>query len=200
MVVGFCGGIGAGKDTAFARLRSMFSELDAVQVSFARQLKESAAAALGVHPRLIEAEKRNPKATVIFTVWDPETEQAQGSVQSLRQFLQSYGTEAHRNVFGTDFWVDQAMPMDLDHSGKIVCATDVRFPNELQRVVDLGGVNILIDNDLNEATPREAAHSSETSIDMSLVSYTINNRVRDDNYEFLDRQVHAIMDKLLKTV
>ena len=200
MVIGFCGGIGAGKDTAFDRLRYIFSDQDIVQVSFARQLKESAAAALGVHSRLIEAEKRNPKATVTFSVWDQETGQAQESVQSLRQFLQGYGTEAHRDIFGTDFWVDQAMPMDLDHTGRVVCATDVRFPNELKRVVDLGGVNILIENDINEATPREAAHSSETSIDMKLVSYTINNRVRDDNFEFLDRQVTSIMGKLLKTV
>jgi hypothetical protein len=68
-----------------------------------------------------------------------------------RQYLQNVGTEA-RKLFGDDFWVDQVLPSpahqpDTDqwslkrkHPGvDWLAITDLRFPNEAQRVLDLGG-------------------------------------------------------------
>lgn len=75
-----------------------------------------------------------------------------------RQYLQNIGTEA-RKIFGDDFWVDQVLPscsgpewdrsdwfeqaryaLDDMHPGvDWLAITDLRFENEAQRVLDLGG-------------------------------------------------------------
>jgi hypothetical protein len=55
----------------------------------------------------------------------------------VRQLLQRMGTEVGRNLFGQDFWVDQAMH-SLEEGGKYVF-TDCRFPNEADAIRARGG-------------------------------------------------------------
>jgi hypothetical protein len=105
-----------------------------------------------------------------------------------RQYLQYLGANA-RVVFGDTFWVDQVLPNPHNVLGwvdaadakalveasyplsDVLCVTDVRYPNEAQRVLQLGGevwevVRPGIETD---------GHSSEQPLDRSLVSRTINN-------------------------
>lgn len=78
-----------------------------------------------------------------------------------RQYLQNFGNDA-REVFGTDFWVDQVLTVPVEHcpgmdiydhrAGNarnmrmrypgvdVLCLTDLRYPNEAERVKALGGV------------------------------------------------------------
>lgn len=195
MLIGLAGGIGAGKDTAFERIKVLFPDHEVVRVSFAAKLKQSAAALFGLDDTFIESEKRNPKC-LVQVVDDEDC----GITLTFRQFLQRYGTEAHRDIFGDNFWVDAALPLDFDHTGKIVCVTDARFGNELQRIVDLDGINILLDAEQEVASTTEAAHASETSVDMSLIGHTIDNRTRGDGFEALDRQLHEALDSNLQKV
>lgn len=196
MLIGLAGGIGAGKDTAFERIKVLFPDHEVVQVSFAAKLKESASALFGLTSHFVETEKRNPKCTITLV----NDEHDAGITLTFRQFLQRYGTEAHRDVFGDNFWVDAALPLDFDHTGKIVCVTDARFGNELQRIIDLDGVNILLDAEQEEASTTEAAHASETSVDMSLIGHTIDNRTRGDGFASLDRQLHEALEGNLQKV
>lgn len=196
MLFGFAGGIGSGKDTALERVKVLYPDHEVVQISFAAKLKESASAVFGLTPTFVESEKRNPNCTITLHVDGEEV----GMTLTFRQFLQRYGTEAHRDVFGDTFWIDAALPLDFNHEGKIVCVTDARFANELQRILDLGGSNVMFESDANEASPTEAAHASETSIDPALITHTLDNRVRDDGFRALDRQLAEIIYPALQTV
>ena len=54
-----------------------------------------------------------------------------------RHILQLMGTEAGRNVFHTNLWVDSLEKrMSRDHNYVI---TDVRFPNEMVMIQQIGG-------------------------------------------------------------
>lgn len=204
MLVAFTGEIASGKDTAFFRTRSIYSDHKVLQFGFADKMKDSISELFGLRPEFIELEKRNPLTTVTLNspVYDANGEYLEdsGITLTFRQFLQRYGTEAHRGVFGNDFWVDNVLPMDFDHSGMIACFTDTRFPNELQRIRDLGGMNILIENDTQEGSLSESTHVSETSIDMSLIDHVIDNRIRNDHFESLDKQLQAIFQPVMNKV
>lgn len=54
-----------------------------------------------------------------------------------RRLIQVFGTEVGRDMFGENFWIDQAMK-GISSSQKVVF-TDVRFPNEASAIKDLKG-------------------------------------------------------------
>lgn len=60
-----------------------------------------------------------------------------------RRLLQRLGTEAGRDVLGAEVWVDAWLKRALPC--RKVVATDVRFPNEVEAIRQLGGVVVLID-------------------------------------------------------
>lgn len=106
-----------------------------------------------------------------------------------REYLQNLGTEA-RKVFGEDFWVDQVLPrvprqvphgtvdqlipilLQNKYPGTdAVVITDLRFENEAQRVIDLGGeVWEVIRPGLTSD-----GHASEIPLTRSLVTRQIHN-------------------------
>lgn len=98
-----------------------------------------------------------------------------------RQYLQNYGTEAHRDIFGSNFWVDQILPLEPDWRFKwadneddfpdIAVITDMRFENEAERVFQLGGDIWLIDRPGLETD----GHSSERLLPKRFVNLTIRN-------------------------
>jgi len=80
--------------------------------------------------------------------------------------MQTIGTEWGRKIMGDDLWVNLWQQrvqhwMDLHPMNRVV-VDDVRFPNELQRVLDLGGTVLRIDRPGVQPTN---SHSSETAID-----------------------------------
>jgi hypothetical protein len=193
MLIGLTGAIASGKDTTYERIKELYPNEEVIRVGYADKMKDSIAALFGIDRSVIEAAKRDDDSMITF-----ESLAADETVvhMSFREFIQNYGTEAHRGVFGYDFWLDAALPKDFDHSGKIVCVTDARFENELQRVVDLGGTNILVVGE-EVGSEREATHESENSINLDLVSYTIDNREREDRFAAIDQQIMEIVDNLL---
>jgi hypothetical protein len=58
--------------------------------------------------------------------------------KSLRQGLQTLGTEWGRNLMGENIWVDNLLARTA-HAPR-VCIDDLRFPNEYERLKDLGAV------------------------------------------------------------
>ena len=124
-----------------------------------------------------------------------------------RQYLQNIGTEM-RKLFGEDFWVDQVLPhtspalmepsRTLDHQRKLerlypgvdcVAITDLRFENEAQRVLDLGGVVWRVNRDGIESD----GHASEQRLPDSLVSYEIDN---NGDFGDLEYEVERAMETL----
>lgn len=103
-----------------------------------------------------------------------------------RQLLQRYGTEAHRDTFHEDFWLDAVLPEGRNDCDVLV-VMDVRFENEAQRVLDRGGEVWKIERPGVEPVD---GHSSEDGIPDSMVTRTI---VNDGTLEDLRNKVDAAL-------
>lgn len=182
MLIGLTGRAQAGKDTVYERARHIYG--DRVQRrSFADLLYRSAATTLGVHDSNLRSWKANPDVTieVVHREW--------GALHTtdVRSYLQRYGTEAHRDLFGSDFWVDQ---LDLSHDpDAIVFVTDVRFDNEAQAIIDAGGCIVQVFG----PETADDAHRSEAGVDPDLVLGTLDNSQRGEGFERLDLYIRALM-------
>jgi len=109
-----------------------------------------------------------------------------------RRYLQLYGTEAHREVFGDNFWIDQALPDPCaPYYGRkdpfdLLVFTDVRYQNEAERIRECGGEVWLIDRPSVEDLPD--SHASE-NIDFHVDTRIINNGTLDDLHDAVDREL-----------
>ena len=194
MLIGLNGQIGAGKDEAYRRIKHLYGDtLEVERIFFADKLKQSCAAALGVSPELLESLKRDDHATIEVI---QHHEGGMASIHkrlTIREYLQWYGTEAHREIFGDNFWVDAALPTDFDHYGRIVCVTDMRFPNEVARVKELNGITVRVLN----GPLVESGHASEQIIPAEDIDFEVHNDIRDDDFAALDARLVGIIEKHL---
>jgi hypothetical protein len=189
MLIGLNGRKQAGKDTVCERIaHKLDGVIEVERVSFADLLYESAAAALGVTVEFLQAHKSDPRYTVAVLAPNGRVVRE----LTIREFLQGYGTEAHRLVFGDSFWVDQVEPRLMRHVGRIVVVTDVRFENEARAVQAAGGAVVEVIGPEGRVT--DDAHASEAPLPESLIDVTVDNSVRDDGFKWLD----AVVDKLLR--
>jgi hypothetical protein len=181
MLFGLNGFKGAGKDTIADYL---VKEYDFTKLSFARLLKESAAALFGVPVDRWEEWKNDPAMEVLI---QRNLNQEIGLARlrgeeppldlphvrmTVREFLQRYGTEAHREIFGFDFWVDQALPEHANWQFGRYVFSDARFENELDRIRSLGGRNIQV---LRPSSDTGDGHASEVRPPDHLIDYIIDN-------------------------
>ena len=143
-LIGITGFKTSGKDTTFEAIRDITGG-NAARRAFADNLKALGAKALGLEFEDMDEFKERGALDVWCGQAYPDFE------VTGRQYLQNLGVGA-REVFGVDFWVDQVLPVDRARRELIWCAspellelpkwavvTDVRFPNEAARVLDLGG-------------------------------------------------------------
>jgi len=185
VILGLHGRIGAGKNACAARLLELGH--DVVEVSFARKLKESAAALLDCTVEDLERWKNEPHRVVAVSLLVDGLGPIPGPTQTVRSFLQRYGTEAHRDIFGPDFWLDAALPLDRDYTEKLYVVTDVRFPNEAERVRALGGVMVEVVGPAGDT----GSHVSEQPL---RCDYGVANWVRDDGFASLDRGLEFLLE------
>jgi hypothetical protein len=109
-----------------------------------------------------------------------------------RTFLQNFG-HFHREVFGDNFWVDLILPEAIEHTpgmtdedhanvnrlrllqrhpnvDKLV-VTDVRYPNEAERILSLGGEVY----EITRINVESDGHETEQPLDRSLVTAQLRN-------------------------
>lgn len=151
MIVGLTGKKGHGKDTVGSYL---VEHHGFKRVSFAGPMKASAAAALGVTVEQLEAAKNDPCAFVAFGVYaEGPGEFYPNKAITVREYLQQYGTEAHREIpeFGDRVWTEMgraSIVRAADGKGFLppngVVVTDVRFDNEAEVVRSLGGIVVKV--------------------------------------------------------
>lgn len=174
-LIGLNGKKGSGKDTAGTYLVQRYGF---TRLSFALDLKRSAAAVLGLPAdngeAFFEQLKNNPKARLVLYVDDIDTRgQELRTVLvdiSVREYLQFYGTEGHRDIFGADFWT-RILLERLDADGNYVI-TDARFANECGAVRAVGGSIIVIDRPGSDTTDM---HASEEDLPPDLVDTVVYN-------------------------
>lgn len=166
MIIGLNGRLQSGKDTTYSIIRELHPHAE--RISFAAKLKQSAAAVLNMDVNTMEWLKN--REDLFYTI--------DGShAFNMRQFLQRYGTEGHRDIFGQDFWVDMALPLNLDHENRLIVVTDMRFPNEIQRVKDLDGICVKIERD---TVTQHGDHPSEQDVDQYMDMILDNTGTMDD--------------------
>lgn len=186
MIVGFTGLKGSGKDTAAQAL----IDRGYIKVAFADQLKDAVAALFKIKREDIEllkndlswVEIRWPLSDGAVALW------------SFREFLQRFGTEMGREVFGEDFWIQQwtrrlvqIVPGEMMMPEGITVnavAPDVRFPNEYHVIRDLGGFTISVVRSGLESD----GHASEAG---TFSDYVIEN---DGTIEELHAKVLEVVD------
>lgn len=200
MLIGLHGKKQAGKDTVHRRIEHLYGRASMAgatveRLSFADLLYESAAAALGVTPDFLR-ELKSDTGEAGIRLYD-----GRGDVYAdftFRQYLQWYGTEAHRSVFGDNFWVEQVGPRLRDHDRKVVVVTDVRFPNEAEAIFNAGGSVVWV---VGPKLVEDAgdSHASERLLPKHLITHTLFNTERHDHFRDLDSQVRELVSKMLRT-
>lgn len=127
MIIGICGLIGSGKDTAADYLVN-FHEFK--RESFAASLKDAVAAVFGWDRELLEGRTKQSRdwREQVDTWWATRLD-----IPHLtpRWVLQNWGTDVLRQHFHDDIWiasVEHKVSKSQDH----IVITDCRFPNEIK--------------------------------------------------------------------
>ena len=107
-----------------------------------------------------------------------------------RVFLQRYGTEAHRKVFGEDFWVSELMDSTSDRElcgQDILVVPDVRFVNEAAPMQEVWRVE-------RAGTPITGSdHPSEAGLPDEVVTRVIENNA---SLAHLRHTVYILLDTI----
>ncbi len=139
MIIGICGLIGAGKDTAADYLVN-FHEFR--RDSFASTLKDAVAAVFGWDRELLEG--RTKEAREWREKVDPWwSERLDMPTLTPRWVLQNWGTEVCRNAFHNDIWI-ASLENKLRRSRNNTVISDCRFYNEVAAIKNQGGQVIWI--------------------------------------------------------
>ena len=134
MIIGICGFIGAGKDTAADYL---VKEFDFRRDSFAATLKDAVAAVFGWDRELLEGRTKQAREwrEQVDTWW---AERLGMPHLTPRWILQHWGTEVGRNAFHTDIWI-ASLENKLRKSADNIVISDCRFYNEVAAIKNIGG-------------------------------------------------------------
>lgn len=203
MIIGICGLIGSGKDTAADYLVGFHGFR---RDSFAGTLKDAVSAVFGWDRELIEG--RTPEARAWREQVDPWWAERLGMPHlTPRWILQYWGTEVCREHFHDDIWI-AALQSRLARRSDHTVISDVRFPNEIKAIKEQGGRIVWIqrgviphwyaiackankgDTKARDWLTDNAIHASETSWAGADFDSVINNNGRiDELYEELKNLV-----------
>ena len=134
MIIGLCGFIGSGKDTAADFLvQSGFQK-----ESFADTLKDTASAIFGWDRNLLEGHTKEAREwrEQVDPWW---AERLAMPTLTPRWVLQYIGTDVFRNNFHSDIWVASLEKKLYDNKDKDIVISDCRFPNEVKAIQKAGG-------------------------------------------------------------
>lgn len=172
MIIGLTGKRGVGKDVVGAYLVKNHAF---ERKSFADPLKHSVATLFDIPFEDIDRMKLDGTTYIGIgnaTSSDDLELSNPRKMLSFREFLQRYSTEAHRDSFDLDFWVNVSLPLNGFYSGRAIVVTDVRFANEAERISELGGHVIkIVRPDLDD----KDHHRSETEQEEIEPDYVIKN-------------------------
>lgn len=179
-VIGISGWARSGKDTAAQRL---VEEYGYQKFSFAKPMKD---ALYRLNPKITINEVQSTPLRVGVDVYDWEGLKERSP--DVRVLLQRLGTEVGREMFGDDFWVNHAIDSIPDGAKAVIA--DVRYPNEADRIRQLGGKVIRVERPFVYAANE---HPSETALNDYDFDLVINN---DGSIEALHAKVDSIIGQL----
>lgn len=176
---------------------------------FAGKLKQIASLLTGIPVEKFEDQEF--KKTNLESSWDVKSkyrDRRPPKPMTVREFLQKLGTEAMREGLHTNVWVN-ALFADYIYTKNCGCEkncrcehdlpkwiiTDMRFPNEMEAVVEKDGITIRVVRDYalrgGPEDPKNL-HPSETALDGHTMHYEIIN---NGTIEDLIEKVRTILIK-----
>ena len=169
MIIGISGKAGAGKDTVLEMIKEQVGDVH--NRKFSGSLKELASELLGVEASMFESQEF--KESFI-----------NGSYMTFRDFLIELGMLMRK--VDHNYWVKKSMEIINDG---INVFTDMRFPNEMNAIKDMGGVTVRINRNGNDGID----HESDTALDGGTFDYVIHNLGDLDD---LRKNVKELVNKL----
>ena len=199
MLIGICGLIGSGKDTVAERL---VNEHGYKRDSFAKSLKDAVASMFNWDRDMLEGRGESSRH------WREQPDkfwsERFGREVSPRSILQQFGTEVMRGQMYDGIWVDSCIGR---YKGENTVISDTRFPNEIKRIKECGGVILLVkrfkDPDwftsyVEGNIEPKGIHSSEYMWAKSEFDYTIeNNGSLEELNEKIDSFIYRLQDPQL---
>lgn len=210
MIFGISGYIGCGKGTVAEQLTDKYGFR---QDSFAKNLKDACAVLFDWPRHLMEGDTKESRE------WREQSDKWWATKLGIPNFsprlsLQLVGTNSLRNHFNENIWMLTLENRYRKNPNQHVVISDVRFPNELKFIKDVGGVLIRVDRGpapVWEATATLAnrgnkdalesmkilypsAHLSEWAWVGTEFDYVLNNNSTIEN---LEQEVRDIVSKLL---
>lgn len=182
MLIGLNGALNSGKSTVANYLRV---EHNFKVIAYADKLKESASELFAISRKSWDEWKRDPRYKVKIVFEDPLEGDIMLHELNTREFLQRYGTEAHRNIFGTNFWINATLG-NLKHDKKRIVVHDARYENEIERIQQLGGVCVRVVN--NKADNAFNPHDTEIPPPSHMIDYYLdNNGTKEQLFKNIDK-------------
>jgi dephospho-CoA kinase len=174
MIIGISGYAQSGKDTIANYLVSNYGF---VKVSFADPIRK---ALYALNPKINVGDMLGIRLSTAVDGLGWETLKANSA--EARELLQRFGTEVGREIFGQDFWVNQAMDEARRHE-KVVFS-DVRYPNEIEAILEASGASWRV---IKEGIEAVNDHSSENALDSHDFNQKIyNTGSKEDLYAKID--------------
>ena len=139
MIIGLLGFADAGKTTSANVLKHSFSFQER---TFAGPLKDTVSAVFGWPRHLLEGDTLESRKfrEQRDEFWSTKF----GKDITPRSILQYVGTEVFRNSLDNNIWIN-VMEKSLEDRSKDYVITDVRFPNEMEFIVKIGGFLVEVD-------------------------------------------------------
>ena len=194
MLIGICGLIGSGKDTVAERL---VNEHGYKRDSFAKSLKDAVASMFNWDRDMLEGRGESSRH------WREQPDkfwsERFGREVSPRTILQQFGTEVMRGQMYDGIWVDSCIGR---YKGENTVISDTRFPNEIKRITECGGIILLVkrfqDPDwftsyVEGNIEPKGIHSSEYAWAKSEFDFTIEN---NGSLEELNEKVDSFIHRL----
>lgn len=133
-IIGISGSAGSGKDTIGDILVNNLPNWE--KMSFANHLKDVTSLLFGFDRKMLAGE--TPEDRVIREQPDKFWSEKMGKDFTPRFALQFLGTNLLRNQLHQNIWVD-CLERKIMESDKNIVITDVRFPNEIDMIRNIGG-------------------------------------------------------------
>lgn len=186
MIIGICGWIGSGKDTAADYLVN-FHQFK--RESFAGALKDAVACVFGWDREMLEGKHRSAREArdMVDGWWAKRL-----GIPDLtpRWVLQQFGTEVFRGAFHDEIWI-AALERRLGTAKDNIVISDCRFPNEINAIRHQGGRVIWIKRG-NLPEWYDTAHQQLTTGE-SLMSKNYPT-IHPSEYSWIATEFDAVID------
>ena len=187
MIIGICGFIGAGKDTAADYLVN-FHEYR--RESFANTLKDAVSAVFGWDRTMLEG--RTKQAREWREQVDPWwAERLHMPTLTPRWILQYWGTEVCRQGFHDDMWI-ASLENKLRKTQDNIVISDCRFPNEIKSIKSQGGKIIWVQRGITPHWYEIAAQANRGS--KNALTWLSDNKIHASEYSWAGTDFDTVVD------